>query len=530
MRFVRCSGRWCAVAELAIPTLLDRVVNAGSFWALVAARADATPSDVFLEDGDGAQVSFAEYRARAEQVAAGLLDRAVGLGGVVSWQLPTTIDAAVLMAALSRLGVPQNPIIPVLREREVRYIVSEARSAALMVRPHWRGFDHERLAFALADEFGFQVLSSDTLPTGDPGRLPPIADADRGLRWLYYTSGSTADPKGVWHTDRSAMAGMNAWLACMRPATTDVLPIAFPIAHIGGICMLSAALTAGFRIVLLHTFDPAASPVVMAERGATFLGSALPFFAAYLQAQRDHGSEALFPALRACVNGGAPKPPTLHAEVKATLGGLGVVGSWGLTEFPVATSGGFDDDDTLLSTTEGVAAPGVEIRVVSLDGVVCCPGAEGELRLKGPQMFAGYANPALDADAFDEEGFFRTGDLGVVAPTGHVTITGRVKDIIIRNAENISASEIENVLHEHPAIADVAVIGVPDPRTGERVCAVVVAAGDVVPTLASIAAFCAERGLATQKFPERLEVVDMIPRNAMGKAEKVTLRRRFGTS
>src|SRR5690606_37861328 len=133
------------------------------------------------------------------------------------------------------------------------------------------------------------------------------------------------------------------------------------------------------------------SPRIMAERGATLLGSALPFFVAYLAAQRAHGDKPLFPRLRVCVNGGAPKPPTLHAEIKKVLGGTGVVGSWGLTEFPVATSGGFDDNDEQLSATEGRPAPGVEIRVVALDGTECGPGEEGELRLRGPQMFSGYA-------------------------------------------------------------------------------------------------------------------------------------------
>ncbi len=287
-------------------------------------------------------------------------------------------------------------------------------------------------------------------------------------RWLYYTSGSTSDPKGAWHTDPSVIAGMNTWLDKLRPTSDDVYPVAFPAAHIGGVCMLGVALATGMRLLLIEAFDTERSPLVMAERGATLLGSALPFFRAYLAAQAAHGTEPLFPRLRACVSGGAPKPPGLHEEIKRELGGVGVIGSWGLTEFPIATSGAMHDTDEQMSATEGAPGPGVEIRVVGLDGLDTPSGEEGELRLRGPQMFLGYANPALDADALDEQGYFRTGDLGVVAPTGHVTITGRLKDIIIRNAENIAASEIEDALHLHPAIADVAVIGLPDPRTGER--------------------------------------------------------------
>jgi acyl-CoA synthetase (AMP-forming)/AMP-acid ligase II len=502
-----------------------------TFWGLIEARAGATPDAIAFEDESDRRVSFGEYRSLAESVAAGLHEQGVRPGMAVSWQLPTTIDTVVLMAALARLSVVQNPIIPILREREVRYILNESRAELFIVRPVWRGFDHGHLARELAAESGFAVLAIDELPAGDPARLPPPPPAsaldDGAVRWLFYTSGSTADPKGALHTDASGMAGMNGWLAYVRPRPTDMLPIAFPIAHIGGLSMTAAALTVGYRILLIHTFDPAGSPLLMAERGATLLGSALPFFVAYLAAQRNHGSEPLFPDLRACINGGAPKPPTLHHEVKETLGGLGVVGSWGLTEFPVASSGGFEDTDEQLAATEGRAAPGVDIRVVGLDGVERAAGEEGELRVRGPQMFSGYANPDLDADAVDELGYFRTGDLGVVSETGHVTITGRVKDIIIRNAENISANEIENLLHEHPGVADVAVIGVPDPRTGERVCAVVVPTEDHDVTLGGLRNFCEERGLATQKMPERLELVDEIPRNSMGKAEKVKLRRSF---
>jgi acyl-CoA synthetase (AMP-forming)/AMP-acid ligase II len=209
---------------------------------------------------------------------------------------------------------------------------------------------------------------------------------------------------------------------------------------------------------------------------------------------------------------------------------VGVVGSWGLTEFPIATCGSLDDTDEQLSGSEGTVGPGVEIRVVGLDGVERAPGEEGELRLRGAQMLLGYANPALDTDAHDDDGWFRTGDVGIVDETGHVTITGRVKDIIIRNAENIAASEIEDALHLHPAVADVAVIGVPDARTGERACAIVQLADGVgALSLADLAEHCRDLGLAKQKVPEQLEFVDEVPRNAMGKIDKPSLRKRFST-
>jgi acyl-CoA synthetase (AMP-forming)/AMP-acid ligase II len=509
----------------------DEIDYPATFWAYVTERAEATPDQVLLGDEQGRRVTVAEFRDQAERMAAGLYADGIGPGTVVSWQLPTGIDTLVLLTALARLGAVQCPIIPILREREVRYITREAKTDVLIVRPQWRGFDYEALARGIADEVGFRVIATDTLPTGDPATLPDPPGDEPAARWLYYTSGSTADPKGAWHTDRGLMAAGNTWFTKMQPTADDVYPVAFPVGHIGGAAMLVVTLASGMCMILVEAFDAVRSPQFMADEGATLLGTAVPFFRAYLAAQAAHGREPLFPNLRACVGGGAPTPPALHDDVKRELGGIGIVGSWGLTEFPIATCGSVNDTDEQLATSEGTPGPGVEVRVVGLDGLDKGPGEEGELRLRGPQLFLGYANPELDDGALDEQGYFHTGDLGVVTDTGHVMITGRVKDIIIRNAENISASEIEDALHLHPKIADVAVIALPDDRTGERACAVVKLADGVESiTLVEIGEHCRELGLARQKVPEQLELVDEVPRNAMGKIQKPELKKRFAPS
>jgi cyclohexanecarboxylate-CoA ligase len=508
--------------------MTDGIEYPATFWEFVTRRAEAAPDEVVLGDEQGRRVTVAEFRDAAERMAAGLYAEGIGPGTVVCWQLPTGIDTLVLMAALARLGAVQCPIIPILREREVRYITTEAQCEVLIVRPRWRNFDYEALGRSIADDVGFRVMAVQTLPTGDPSTLPDPPGAVGPPRWLYYTSGSTADPKGAWHTDRALMAAGNTWLSKMRPTADDIYPVAFPVGHIGGASMLVVTLVTGMLMILVETFDAEQSPRFMAEQGATLLGTAVPFFRAYLAAQAAHGSEKLFPDLRACVGGGAPTPPALHEQVKRELGGIGIVGSWGLTEFPIATCGAVTDTDEQLATSEGTAGPGVEIRVVGLDGLDKGSGEEGELRLRGPQLFVGYANPDLDDGALDEQGYFHTGDLGIVTDTGHVMITGRVKDIIIRNAENISATEIEDALHLHPKIADVAVIALPDERTGERACAVVKLADGVDSiSLVEIGEHCRELGLARQKVPEQLELVDEVPRNAMGKIQKPALKKRF---
>ena len=499
-----------------------------TYWGLIAERAMATPDARLFVDEHGRELTFAGYRDQAERVAAGLHDVGVRTGTVVSWQLPTAIDSLVLLAALTRLGAVQNPIVPIMREREVRYITKEARTEYFVVRPEWRGFDYGGLAEQIAAEIGCTVLDGGSLPTGDPSVLPPPPGPERVARWLYHTSGSTSDPKGAWHADASVIAGMYAFVTRVQPTPDDVYPIAFPMAHIGGANMLAAALHVGYLLPLIEAFDAERSPQFMAEQGATLLGTALPMFQAYLAAQRKHGDQPLFPRLRTCVGGGAPKTPGIDEVIRRELGGLGVVSSWGLTEFPTATSASVDDTPEQIETTEGRPSPAVELRVVGLDGTVCGPGEEGELRLRGPHLFLGYAVEALNIDALDDEGYLRTGDLGVVAPTGHVTITGRLKDIIIRNAENISAGEVEEILHQHPAIADVAVIGLPDPKTGERACAVVTLVDGVESlSLVDLAEHCRALGLARQKVPEQLEIVDEVPRNAMGKIQKPALKKQF---
>jgi acyl-CoA synthetase (AMP-forming)/AMP-acid ligase II len=248
-----------------------------------------------------------------------------------------------------------------------------------------------------------------------------------------------------------------------------------------------------------------------------------------LDAQRRHGPEPLYPRVRICTGGGAPTPPEVCRDVREVLGVPGVANSWGLTEFPVPTFASPDMPQDALDTTVGSVVPGVTLRVVGSDEQELPVGEEGELRLKGPQRMLGYIDSGLDADAFDADGWFRSGDLGVVDADGNVRVTGRLKDIIIRNAENISALEVEDALFNHASVHDVAVIGVPDPRSGERVCAVVVPEPGTEPTVEVLAAHCRELGLAAQKWPERVELVDELPRTGMGKIKKEVLRQQLGS-
>lgn len=509
-----------------------------TFWALVEHGARVFADHVVLRDDHGRSLTGAAYRDAAETAAAGLASLGVGPGSRVSWQLPSTLESLVLTGALARLGAVQNPVVPVLRAHDVAFIAEQLGTEHLLVPEEWRGFDHGGMARAIAAERGIHVVICDhatdpatvgdamRLPAGDPGSLPP-APTENGERWVYYSSGTTAEPKGIRHTDFSVMASANAVMLGMAMNPDDVFPMAIPMAHIGGVGMLTASLMSGMCIVVFDTWDPAITPERMATHRPTILGSAVPFFLAYIAAQQRHGAEPLFPALRSGVAGGAPLPPEVNRAVRETLGIRGICNSWGLTEFPIVTSPAPDDPIEVLDTTVGFPGRGVRVRVVGADGEEMPTGEEGELRLKGPQCFAGYVDPALDAGAFDDEGWLRTGDLGTVDADGRVRVTGRLKDVIIRNAENVSALEVEDVLMRCPGVADVAVIGVPDPRTVERVCAVVVLQPGATVALDDVVAHCRGEGMTPFKIPERLEVVDAIPRNSMGKILKNELRARF---
>jgi acyl-CoA synthetase (AMP-forming)/AMP-acid ligase II len=249
----------------------------------------------------------------------------------------------------------------------------------------------------------------------------------------------------------------------------------------------------------------------------------------YLAEQRKQPGEPLIPTLRIMSGGGAAKPPELFYEVQREMG-VRLVHGYGMTEVPMMAMGSPHDTDEQLANTDGKPVVGAQIRIVKDDGTVAAPDEEGEVRLRGPVVCVGYTDPRATEAAFDDEGWFRTGDLGVLRPDGHLRLTGRLKDVIIRKGENISARELEDVLFTHPSVGEVAVIGVPDAERGEMVVAVVEPAkpGEAL-TFDEMVAWCRDAGLMMQKIPERLEVVAALPRNeTLNKVLKFKLREQFG--
>nr|WP_205379301.1 AMP-binding protein [Streptomyces sp. SID7805] len=525
---------------------------------MVDYRARASYGAPMFFDGDGRRVTFDEVRDEALRAAAGFRELGIGAGTRVAWQLPTRIETVIASLALARLGAVQIPVIPLHREREVGFILADSAAEYLLVPGRWRGFDYTAMAHEVAGD-GVRVISTaDGLPAaGARGGAGGGREADgegaaaggTGIKhggtgggrgadataWIYYTSGTTAVPKGVEHTDAGLIAGGVGLATALGMGAHDIGSIAFPYAHIAGPDYVIAMLVSGFPAVVLDTFRPAEAAAVYRRHGVTMAGGSTAFYQAFLDESRRHrradpAAGRLIPSLRLLSGGGAPLPPELYAAAGRELE-CAIVHGYGMTESPMIAMGTPYDSDEQLSRTVGRPVAGARVRIARPDGSEAATGEPGEVTLKGTMLFRRYTDPALTAEAFDADGYFHTGDLGLLRPDGHLVLTGRLKDIIIRKGENISAQEVEELLHTHPAVAEAAVIGLPDRERGERVCAVVTLTDPAAPapTLATLTAHLRAAGLMTQKLPEQLEVTDALPRGGpLHKVLKAALRERYG--
>ena len=474
------------------------------------------------DTGDGA--TFGEYRSRARRRAHELVERGVDPASTVCWQLPNTVEAMVWFGALSILGTRQAPIPIVGRVSEIAGVLRLARPHVMVTASRWRGLDHDQLAAEAARSVKHDVVLIDgTAPL--KGTSWDLASPRKSrARYLYATSGSTGAAKLAQHSDASLLAWVRNQSHVQGIEPDDVVAYPVSLTHIAGAHAVGQALVRGNSALLLNGYEPGRTTAAMRRAGTTIVMGVPSIYSALVAEQRSAPASGLLPRLRYCCSGAAPKPPNLHADVRAALGGRGLVTSYGMTEAGAICVGSPDSTDEQLEDTVGRPAPGLTLRVVGPDGRDLDVGGVGELRVRGMGVFTGYSDSTSDGEAFDEEGFLRTGDLGAVRPDGYVQIRGRLKDVIIRKGENIVPSEVVAALHAIPAVRDAVVLGLPDPVTGERVCAVVAIAPGAALNLAGVAAACRARGLMAQKIPELLFLVDEMPRTATGKTDLLQLR------
>ena len=508
----------------------EPIYDAKTFWELFVRRVELSGEKKMLIDDYDRSLTFSEVKEKVEKTAAGFMEIGVREGTPVTWVLPTRIETIVASLALSRIGAVQNPIIHIYREREVGFCVRQTGSELVLVPGEWNGFDYrEMVKNSTADMKSPPniVQIYDSLPEGNPLELSEevVLAPDEPIRWIYYTSGTTSDPKGAMHTDSTLIAGGVGLAKALNMGEKDIGSIAFPYAHIGGPDYLVCMLADGFPAVLIEKFDLESTIETYKRHGVTMAGGSTAFYSMFLGAQRQQPQKPLIPSLRLLSGGGAPKPPEIYYEVSQEMG-IPVAHGYGMTESPMICQGSPQDDPDQLAHTEGKPVFGAEVTIVRPDGSACEVGEEGQVAVGGPQLFKGYKDPDLNNEAFDSLGRFLTGDLGVMREDGHVSVTGRVKDIIIRKGENISAKEIEDILYTHQKVKAVAVVGIPDKERGERVCAVVeLAEGSDPLDLKEMIEICASEGLMKQKIPEQLiNYGGLLPRNPTLKILKYQLR------
>jgi acyl-CoA synthetase (AMP-forming)/AMP-acid ligase II len=506
----------------------------------VARRAcDDAPDRLLLIEGER-RVTRAQVWDASSRLAAFFMSRGLEPGDVVSFQLPNWIEAAVIALAARRCGLVLNPIPPIYRESEVGYILQDCRAKLIFVPQVFRHHDHQRMLDGLRSKLpslrdvvvvrgdgaaGVEWRAATSLDPPQPDELPEIDPAAAMV--VMYTSGTTGRPKGVLHNhyafDYRVRSMRDAWSI----GASDVVFMPSPVTHItGAYWAFDMPWVSGATSVLMDVWSPEAAIDCIEKHRCTVTGGATPFLRQMLDtaAQRP----AAMASLRIFFCGGTTVSADLIREATAAHLHCLCFRAYGSTEMPTTTLGIRDRAHADLGAeTDGEVVPPTEVRIVDPSGDAnVADGEEGEILVRGPEQLVGYVHPDDNVGAFDEDGYFRMGDLGRRVHGNYLVITGRKKDIIIRSGENISPKEVEDVLATHAAVADVAIVAMPSPATGEKGCAFVVLRPGHTIDLGEIRRFLQRAGLARQKFPEHLVTVDELPRVPSGKVSKDVLRAR----
>jgi cyclohexanecarboxylate-CoA ligase len=485
-------------------------VTAGTIAGLLDDCAASRPDRPLLRATTGATLTVAEVASLSMRAAVWLSDAGVAPGMTVAWQLPSHVNAAVIMLALARIPVVQAPVLHLFRSREVRAAIEVAQADLLLVDESTAENAPPGTRTVIVPDDLVDRLGNITAAT-----QPGSAFRETQPRWIYFTSGTTGRPKAVRHTDATLLSASRGYVAHLGIGShpDEVGTIAFPIAHIGGMVYLACALLGDFPVLLVPKVTDDL-PRLLAHHRVTVTGASTAFYQMLLAAQMSSSTEELLmPALRMLIGGGAACPPEVHRKVREHLR-IPIVHAYGMTEAPMVCVSEFADTDEQLDNSSGRPIPKAEVRV----------SGSGEIELRGGNLTPGYTEAAQWVGTTTIDGWFRTGDRGHLRPDGRIVVTGRTKDLIIRKGENIAPDEIENELLAHPLVDEIAVLGQPDELRGELVCAVVRRSDrhrDV--TLDELCTFLDQRGLMKQKWPERLVVVDEFPLTGLGKVAKSTL-------
>jgi 3-phosphoshikimate 1-carboxyvinyltransferase len=512
--------------------------------------------------------TWAELEREADRVAALLLELGVQPGETVAYQLPNWRELVALTLGVMKIGAVCCALMPIFREREIAQMAGRARARVLVVADSFRNRDHlaETARMLAGDSAGNGVAAQELalehvlVVSSDPEGEPPALPADGAARWhhfaaaldavavdraaiaarkpapdalaqLFFTSGTSGEPKGVLHRYDALTRAAMMEVEHLGLGRDDTMFIPTPLAHQTGLLYgmwLSFAL--GSTQILQDVWDAKRGARALRQWEGTFVQAATPFLADLVRVVEE-GIELAPPALRIFVVTGAAVPRALAQRATETLAAA-VCGAWGSTESCLGALAAPGDDPEKVWGTDGRALAGTRIRVVDDEGRPLPPGTEGNFEVTSRCLFEGYLDrPDLTAAAMTADGWYRTGDLATIDEDGYLRITGRVKDVVNRGGEKVPVAEIEQLLHEHPLVEEVAIVAMPDERLGERACAFVVRSGasnggEGGLDLAAVRAFLDAREVSRHYWPERVVEIEAMPRTPSGKIQKFVLRER----
>ncbi len=543
-------GRRSARAATALPTSWqERYRKSGlqpgrlitDYLADNAAWTPERPAVVDTSRGATRVLSYADLRDLVDRLATGLAGLGVRPGEIVAFQLPNWWEFAVLQLALVRIGAVSCPLMPILRQRELTFMLGRTGARVLVIPERFRGVDYPAMIAGIRPQL---PKLEHVLVVGQAGPDDPAAFGELlgcapdqailaarrpkpdDLTQLLYTSGTSGEPKGVLHTHNSLLASLVAHGRHFRLTDRDNVWVPSPCGHQTGFLYgLWLSVFLGSTGVYQDVWDADRAAELIDRHEARFVQAATPFLSDLTDVCARRGRPPQ--TLRIFVAAGAPIPRGLAHRARQQLG-LHVVGAWGTTESGLCTAGSLAEQPDRLWQTDGRALAGTGTRIVDEQGKDLPAGAEGQFLVWTPGMFVGYyGHPDWYTASFQEDGWFRTGDLGRMDADGYIRITGRIKDVIIRGGEKIPVVEVEELLHAHPAVAEAAVVAMPDPRLGERACAFVVLRAGQGLDLPGLQGYLSEAGMAKQYWPERLEPIAAMPRTPSGKIQKFLLRERL---
>jgi 3-phosphoshikimate 1-carboxyvinyltransferase len=477
-------------------------------------------------DGSIRELTWAALKHDADRVAAALGRLGVREGEPVAFQLPNRLEFVTIALGTLRAGAVCEPLMPIFRERELAFMLGESAARVLFVPGTFRSRDYAAIAADV--QAGLPSLEHVVVLPDEYERLldaasPPAASASTGdphrVAQLLFTSGTSGEPKGALHRYDVLTRAADHQIEHFRLGAGDVVYVPSPLAHQTGFLYgMWIATRLGVPQVLQEVWDAEVGLEAMRRFGVTFVQAATPFLADLTRVASETGDRP--ERLRTFVATGAAIPRELARNAREVLGAE-VGGAWGTTESCLGCAFAPGDPPERAWGTDGRALAGVRLRVTDDDGRELAPGAEGNFEVHTDCLFDGYLNrPELTAEAMTGDGWYRTGDLARIDASGYVRITGRIKDVINRGGEKVPVAEIEQLLHAHPAVRDVAIVAMPDERLGERACAFVVGELD----FATMLEYLDSHRVSKTYWPERLELVDTLPRTPSGKIQKFLLR------